>query len=193
MPGIEKKANSSIELLQIGQSSGSRLQFPELQQEGTFIRRAWHRDCFTVAAAASRSAGLTSSANKPTQDVSSPMCKSKSLLAAFTAALLVASAIAIPSHVFAQEEAPAAEATTAAELAEPTMEQRVADLEAYINNVARTPDVKSKVNAPGPGHNAWQMASTALVLFMTLPGLALFYGGLVRMKNVLSLLAMCMG
>ncbi len=121
------------------------------------------------------------------------MCKSKSLLAALTAALLVASAIAIPSHVFAQEEAPAAEATTPAEPAEPTMEQRVADLEAYINNVARTPDVKSKVNVPGPGHNAWQMASTALVLFMTLPGLALFYGGLVRMKNVLSLLAMCMG
>jgi Amt family ammonium transporter len=124
------------------------------------------------------------------------MCKSKSLLAALTAALLVASAIAIPSHVFAQEEAPAAAATTPAEPAEPaepTMEQRVADLEAYVNNAARTPDVKSKVNVPGPGHNAWQMASTALVLFMTLPGLALFYGGLVRMKNVLSLLAMCMG
>ena len=73
------------------------------------------------------------------------------------------------------------------------MDQRVADLEAYINNVARTPDVASKVNVPGPGHNAWQMTSTALVLFMTLPGLALFYGGLVRVKNVLSILAMCMG
>jgi Amt family ammonium transporter len=37
------------------------------------------------------------------------------------------------------------------------------------------------------------MTSTALVLFMTLPGLALFYGGLVRRKNVLSVLAQCMG
>jgi len=44
-----------------------------------------------------------------------------------------------------------------------------------------------------PGHNAWQMTSTALVLFMTLPGLALFYGGLVRRKNVLSVMAQCLG
>jgi len=45
----------------------------------------------------------------------------------------------------------------------------------------------------GPGHNAWMMVCTALVLFMTLPGLALFYGGLVRSKNVLSVLAQCLG
>jgi Amt family ammonium transporter len=38
---------------------------------------------------------------------------------------------------------------------------------------------------------AWIMTSTALVLFMTLPGLALFYGGLVRHKNVLSVLLQC--
>ncbi len=38
---------------------------------------------------------------------------------------------------------------------------------------------------------AWVMISTALVLFMTLPGLALFYGGLVRTKNVLSVLMQC--
>ncbi len=77
--------------------------------------------------------------------------------------------------------------------AEPSVEQRLADLEAYVNNGARTPDVASKIAGPGPGHNAWQMTSTALVLFMTLPGLALFYGGLVRSKNVLSILAMTMG
>lgn len=41
------------------------------------------------------------------------------------------------------------------------------------------------------GDTAWMMTSTALVLFMTLPGLALFYGGLVRTKNVLSVLAQC--
>ena len=77
--------------------------------------------------------------------------------------------------------------------AEPTLEQRVADLEAYVNNGARTPDVASRVAGPGPGHNAWMMTSSALVLFMTLPGLALFYGGLVRRKNVLSVLGQCFG
>ncbi|MEO7597698.1 MAG: ammonia channel protein, partial [Opitutus sp.] len=79
-------------------------------------------------------------------------------------------------------------AETPATPPDPTLEQRVADLEAYINNAARTPDVASKIPGPGPGHNAWQMTSTALVLFMTMPGLALFYGGLVRRKNVLSVL-----
>ena len=38
------------------------------------------------------------------------------------------------------------------------------------------------------GNTAWILTATALVLFMTLPGLALFYGGLVRSKNVLSVL-----
>ena len=38
---------------------------------------------------------------------------------------------------------------------------------------------------------AWVLTSTVLVLFMTIPGLALFYGGLVRSKNVLSVLMQC--
>ncbi|HEU5137154.1 MAG TPA: ammonium transporter [Steroidobacteraceae bacterium] len=41
------------------------------------------------------------------------------------------------------------------------------------------------------GDTAWIIAATALVLFMTLPGLALFYAGLVRAKNVLSILMQC--
>jgi len=41
------------------------------------------------------------------------------------------------------------------------------------------------------GDTAWVLTSSALVLFMTLPGLALFYGGLVRTKNVLSVLMQC--
>lgn len=41
------------------------------------------------------------------------------------------------------------------------------------------------------GDSAWLLTSTALVLFMTLPGLALFYSGLVRSKNVLSILMQC--
>jgi Amt family ammonium transporter len=76
---------------------------------------------------------------------------------------------------------------------EPTVEDRLADLEAYVNNGTRQTNAPSKIPGPGPGHNAWQMTSTALVLFMTLPGLALFYGGLVRKKNILSIMAQCMG
>jgi Amt family ammonium transporter len=42
-----------------------------------------------------------------------------------------------------------------------------------------------------PGDTAWLLAATALVLMMTLPGLALFYGGLVRAKNVLNVFMQC--
>ena len=41
------------------------------------------------------------------------------------------------------------------------------------------------------GNTSWMLTATALVLFMTLPGLALFYGGLVQSKNVLSVLMHC--
>lgn len=41
------------------------------------------------------------------------------------------------------------------------------------------------------GDTAWMLTATALVLFMTIPGLSLFYGGLVRSKNVLSVLMQC--
>ena len=99
----------------------------------------------------------------------------------------------------AQEAAPAATpAAAAAPLPDATVEQRVADLEQYFQNlgVGAAGDAKwnSKIaNVPGPGHNGWMMTCAALVLFMTLPGLALFYGGLVRQKNVLSVLAQCLG
>ena len=42
------------------------------------------------------------------------------------------------------------------------------------------------------GDTSWILTSTALVLFMTLPGLALFYGGLVRSKNIISVLMQCL-
>ena len=42
------------------------------------------------------------------------------------------------------------------------------------------------------GNNAWMLTSCALVLFMTAPGLAMFYGGLVRRKNVLSVIMQCL-
>jgi Amt family ammonium transporter len=76
-----------------------------------------------------------------------------------------------------------------------SISERLDDLEAYMNNGTRnaSANAPSKVGGAGPGHNAFQMICAALVLFMTLPGLALFYGGLVRRKNVLSVLAQCLG
>jgi ammonium transporter, Amt family len=113
----------------------------------------------------------------------------------------------------AATNAPVAAWTTNA----PTMEQRMESVEAYFANTDPTATYKdtngnwtvnfalggniintnlsnsvgANVSYPGAGHNAWLLTSTALVLFMTLPGLALFYGGMVRKKNVLSVLAQC--
>jgi ammonium transporter, Amt family len=49
----------------------------------------------------------------------------------------------------------------------------------------------AEIAAPDTGGVAWVLTASALVLFMTLPGLALFYGGLVRARNVLSVLMHC--
>jgi Amt family ammonium transporter len=68
----------------------------------------------------------------------------------------------------------AASAATAIAAA-PTVESRLAELEAKVNAV-------SGINN---GDNAWLLVSSALVLMMSAPGLILFYGGLVRQKNVL--------
>ena len=99
---------------------------------------------------------------------------------------------------FALGQLSSAQTSASSPSASPSLEQRVADLEAYVNNSARGADAAngqtiSNISGPGPAHNAWMMTCAALVLFMTLPGLALFYGGLVRAKNVLSILAQCLG
>lgn len=54
--------------------------------------------------------------------------------------------------------------------------------------VAEEVEATAELNS---GDTAWMIVATALVLFMTLPGLALFYGGLVRSKNILSVLVQC--
>jgi ammonium transporter, Amt family len=110
--------------------------------------------------------------------------------------------VALLRPALAQEEsaseAAATEAAVATTTAETsggvTLEQRIAALEAYIvNGDPSEPlgDTIPTIGVAGPGHNAWLMTSSALVLLMTLPGLALFYGGLVRKKNVLSVVAQC--
>ncbi len=53
-----------------------------------------------------------------------------------------------------------------------------------VTAAAEVPEIDS-------GDNAWMLTSCALVLFMTAPGLALFYGGLVRKKNILGVMMQC--
>ena len=73
----------------------------------------------------------------------------------------------------------------------PSLEQRVAYLEAMAHNADPAPTLIPAMAAPT--HTVWMMLASVLVLMMVLPGLALFYGGLVRQKNVLSVLATCFG
>lgn len=73
----------------------------------------------------------------------------------------------------------------------PSIEQRLAYAEAERSN--SDPSATGIAPTASPAHTVWMMVSAALVLFMTLPGLVLFYGGLVRQKNVLSMAALCLG
>jgi Amt family ammonium transporter len=116
---------------------------------------------------------------------------------AFSTSSSWAQTAAAPAPVAAPAPAAAAPAPAPAPAAAPAattadLEKRIADVEQYFNNVAPAADGKL-TGIAGPGHNGFLMICAALVLFMTLPGLALFYGGLVRSKNVLSVLAQCLG
>ena len=112
---------------------------------------------------------------------------------------------AAPTAPAAPAPAVAPASTTPPAPSGPTLEQRVAGLEAYLGNGDPSAPLKdasgsipsglttAAASNPGPGHNGFMMICAALVLFMTLPGLFLFYGGLVRSKNVLSVIAQCFG
>src|SRR4030081_2883694 len=78
--------------------------------------------------------------------------------------LAMAQALFMPGLALAQTAAPAS----------PTLESPLPTAESAVKS------------AQSAGDNAWMLVSAALVLMMTGPGLALFYGGLVRRKNVLS-------
>ncbi len=66
-----------------------------------------------------------------------------------------------------------------------TMSARAASVQSMPIEAAHSPS-QARINS---GDTAWMLASTALVLMMTIPGLALYYGGMVRKKNVLDTLA----
>ena len=63
---------------------------------------------------------------------------------------------------------------------------------AVVAAAASAPAAAAPVLVPNKGDTAWMMMSTVLVILMTIPGLALFYGGLVRSKNMLSVLMQVM-
>ncbi len=63
----------------------------------------------------------------------------------------------------------------------------------FVTLTAVSAEEAVAVAATDSGDTSWILTATALVLLMTMPGLALFYGGLVRSKNVLSVMAQCSG
>ena len=105
--------------------------------------------------------------------------------------LLLTGAMSLATPVFAEEmpAAPAASASADAPAAAPAAPAadaaKAAEQPAADAPVGPHMAAASTINA---GDTAWMLVSTALVLLMTIPGLALFYGGMVRKKNVLSTL-----
>lgn len=116
----------------------------------------------------------------------------KWLLAAVLSAVLVSSPAA-----WAQDDSPATPAVTdtvdtpndpAAATEESPDQAASAEAEASTEVLLTDDEIASSSLA---AHNAWMLICCALVLFMTAPGLAMFYGGLVRRKNVLSVMMQC--
>jgi len=108
--------------------------------------------------------------------VKKPLATSRALTYLWSLALVAFAIIAMPDHALAQD-VPAAEPAAA-----------VAAEAAPADTVAAAAEEPA---APDSGDTAWMLTSTVLVLFMTIPGLALFYAGMVRSKNILSVLMQC--
>jgi Amt family ammonium transporter len=110
------------------------------------------------------------------------------------AGLLLAAFIAgapLAAPAFAQDAAPAAAAPAAAPAAEPVAAPAAAAPAAAAPAAAAPSNLlphQVKLELDGAG-TAWILTSTALVLLMTIPGLALFYGGMVRRKNIIATVA----
>ncbi|HPL79438.1 MAG TPA: ammonia channel protein, partial [Burkholderiaceae bacterium] len=100
-------------------------------------------------------------------------------------AVMAQAPAAAPAAVAASAEAKPAEAPAAA----PAAAAAAAPAAAAS---AAAPAAAASAPVPNKGDTAWMMVSTLLVILMTVPGLALFYGGLVRSKNMLSVLMQVM-
>ncbi len=118
----------------------------------------------------------------------------KKLLASLTLGLsLLMGSVAMaqtPATPAASEAVPAASASATVASAEAKPAEAVAP--AAAASAAAPAAAAAPAPVPNKGDNAWMMVSTLLVILMTVPGLALFYGGLVRSKNMLSVLMQVM-
>ena len=101
-----------------------------------------------------------------------------------TASAPAPDASAAPAAAAPAASAPAADASAATAASAPADASAAAAAAPAAPTAPFSVD-SSKINS---GDTAWMLTSTALVLFMTIPGLALFYGGMVRKKNVLATL-----
>ena len=111
-------------------------------------------------------------------------------LAGGLAALTLIAAGAASAQTTAAAPAPATVAAPAAAAPAPAA-PTAAETAAFDAKVKASNDRLAKAAdwAPNSGDTAWMLTSTALVLLMTIPGLALFYGGMVRRKNVIATVA----
>ena len=111
------------------------------------------------------------------------MIKKQSQLTIVTLTLAAISLFAT-SSTFAQDESSGSPPDT------PTVSETTTPASADTPEVSgEEEEAKAELNS---GDTAWMLTATVLVLLMTLPGLALFYGGLVRVSNVLSVLVHCL-
>ncbi len=133
------------------------------------------------------------------QHSASQFTKKRSFLLLIGTLILILLISGVPSlfvahNVFAdQHETTEAEAETPTEQDETTAEQDEDEESAEETTAEQDEDEDEDDTAVtfDSGDTAWMLTATALVLFMTIPGLALFYGGLVRVQNVLSVLMQC--
>ena len=118
----------------------------------------------------------------------------------FSTLLAIGLIAGVAGDAFAQDPAaaPAGPAVPAAAEVDPNIEAEKAKAEVSPEDTPSELEIKveqledgAEEPALSAGDTAWMITASALVLFMTLPGLALFYGGLVRQKNVLSILVQC--
>ena len=103
------------------------------------------------------------------------------------AVLLATAALAFGPAALAEEKAPAPMVTQAGAGAKPDVAP-VAATAAPAAATAQTSPAAAPAPTPNKGDTAWMIVATVLVILMTIPGLAMFYGGLVRAKNMLSVL-----
>ncbi len=97
-------------------------------------------------------------------------------------------ALAMPGMSFAQDKQKTTEMPASAPSAAPAAAVSTPSAAAKPGEAAPSKPERVKNDKVSAGDTAWMLTSTALVLFMTIPGLALFYGGMVRKKNVLATL-----